>query len=132
MPKKSNTNAVEKLPEVDIAFQLLKEKGRPVYYRTLIEEVFELKPYTGDQILAIAAVHTQINLDPRFIYLGQGQWGLKAWVPAKSHKKIPSITLLNKTVVYDDQEKDSDDATPRDLGFYLEDEEQENTDNWEE
>jgi len=122
----------EKMSEVDLAFRILKEKGQPMYYRNLIEEVFEIKPYSGDQVLAIAAVHTQINLDTRFIYLGQGQWGLKSWVPAKSHKKIPSITLLNRAVVYDDQDKETDEGDRTNLGYFVEEEEQENHDNWEE
>lgn len=121
----------EKMSEVDLAFHILKEKGQPMYYRTLIDEVFEVKPYSGDQVLAIAAVHTQINLDTRFIYLGQGQWGLKSWVPAKNHKKLPSITLLNRAVVYDDQDKAVDEGETREL-YYIEDEEQENQDSWEE
>ncbi len=132
MSQNISTPLDEKMSEVDLAFYILKENGQPMYYRTLIEEVFQIKPYTGDEILAIAAAHTQINLDTRFIYLGQGQWGLKAWVPAKSHKKIPSITLLNRSVVYDDQDKEAENAESREFGYYQEEDELENQDNWEE
>ncbi len=121
----------EKMSEVDLAFHILKAKSQPMYYRTLIEEVFRVKPYSGDEVLAIAAVHTQINLDTRFIYLGQGQWGLKYWVPAKSHKKVPSITLLNRSVVYDDHNERADDSEQADYGFYVE-EEPDSTESWEE
>jgi len=120
------------MSEVDLAYHILKGKGQPMYYRTLIEEVFKVKPYSGDQILAIAALHTQINLDTRFIYLGQGQWGLKSWVPTKSYRKIPSITLLNRTVVYDDQDKEAEEVETKDYNYYLEEEEQDSSDNWEE
>lgn len=130
----SNNSSIpldEKMSEVDLAYHILKQKGQPVYYRTLIEEVFSIKPQSGDQILAIAAVHTQINLDTRFIYLGQGQWGLKSWVPTKSQRKVPSITLLNRSVVYDDQDKDLDEQESKEF-YYLEEDETENQDNWEE
>jgi DNA-directed RNA polymerase subunit delta len=121
----------KKMSEVDLAFHILKEKAQPTYYRTLIEEVFAVKPYSGDEVLAIASVHTQINLDTRFIYLGQGQWGLKFWVPTKSHKKIPSITLLNRSVVYDDQNQPVEAGEHGEYGFIL-DEENDNQDSWDE
>ncbi|MDA8442321.1 MAG: DNA-directed RNA polymerase subunit delta [Peptococcaceae bacterium] len=121
----------KKMSEVDLAYNILKSKNEPMYYRTLIDEVFVIKPPPGDPVLAIAGVHTQINLDTRFIYLGQGQWGLKCWVPAKPHKKIPSITLLNRSVVYDDQDKEHDDAE-KDTNYFVDEEEHDSQDNWEE
>lgn len=117
----------QKMSEVDLAYRILKEKGQPMYYRTLIEEVFAVKSPNGDLILAIAAVHTQINLDTRFIYLGQGQWGLKSWVPSKnSHKKVSNITILNRVAAYDENEKADDNGA-----YYMDSDEHESQENWE-
>lgn len=88
--------------EADLAYELLQAQGRPMYYYNLIEEVLRQLTLPQDPT-RISAVLTQINLDTRFSYIGQGEWGLKAWVPARSSRRLPTITLLNKSVTYDDE-----------------------------
>lgn len=88
--------------ETDIAFALLQGNGRPMHYRELIEEVLQRLSVEAEPG-RISSVLTQINLDTRFAYVGQGEWGLKAWVPTKGNKRMPSITLMNKSVTYDDE-----------------------------
>lgn len=92
-----------KLSNTDIAFKLLQAHGRPMHYRDLIGLILQSKELPQDPE-QISAVLTQINLDTRFAYAGSGDWGLKAWVPARGSKRMPSITLMNKSVAYDDEE----------------------------
>ena len=72
--------------EVDLAHEVLAQEGRAMYFRDLITKVLEKKE---DQILflphAMAEVHTQINMDSRFVYMGKGMWGLHEWVPQRSN-----------------------------------------------
>lgn len=105
------------MSEVDVALEILRQNGRPMYYRDLIEGVFELKPYSGDRFLAIAAAHTQINLDTRFVYFGHGQWGLKDWIPVKGQKKTANFGML------------SDGETNH---YYVEDDEHDGHGSWDE
>lgn len=87
-----------KMTETDLAYHILKETDAPLNYRDLINRILEVKaPCSVGQVQAIAAVYTQINLDTRFAHLGNGQWGLKAWLPGKNSRRIPLITLLHKT-----------------------------------
>lgn len=105
MPQSFNPGS--KQTEADIAFEMLQAQGRPVYYYTLIEEVLAKLHQTSDPV-RISAVLTQINLDARFAYVGNGEWGLKSWVPARNARRLPTITLMNKSVSYDDEsEKES-------------------------
>ncbi|KLU59189.1 DNA-directed RNA polymerase subunit delta [Peptococcaceae bacterium CEB3] len=87
----------------DIAFELLKTHGRPMNYRDLIGLILQKKelPQSPEQV---SAVLTQINLDTRFAYAGSGEWGLKVWLPTRTSKRMPSITLMNKSVAYDDED----------------------------
>ncbi len=68
--------------EVDFAYRILQEKGQPMYFRELITSALESK---GRRIYslahAIAEVHTQINMDSRFVHMGKGMWGLLEWSP---------------------------------------------------
>ena len=68
----------------------------------------------------ISAVLTQINLDTRFTYVGKGEWGLKVWVPSRSSRKLPTITLMNKALAYDDEDSDSGEEKDSLIGEELE------------
>ena len=101
-------NSRSKPSEADIAFELLQGHGRPWHYQELIEAVLRRIDQAADA-RQISSVLTQINLDTRFAYIGQGEWGLRAWVPTKGARRLPTITLMNKTLAYDD-DLDNKDA----------------------
>ncbi|MDT3700100.1 MAG: DNA-directed RNA polymerase subunit delta [Thermincola sp.] len=70
------------MSEADLAHAILKAKGAPLYFRDLIEEVMALKPLPGKKREHImAGIHTELNLDGRFFYVGKGVWGLREWMP---------------------------------------------------
>lgn len=74
------------MSEADLAHAILKEKGAPVYFRELFEEVMAIKPLSGkNREHIMAGIHTELNLDARFIYVGKGVWGLREWMPYKRH-----------------------------------------------
>jgi len=85
----------------DIACEILAAQGRPMYYYDLISEVLNSQERPLDPTY-ISGVLTQINLDTRFSYLGNGEWGLRVWVPTKGSKKLPIITLMNKELADDE------------------------------
>lgn len=93
--------------DADIAYEILATQGRPMYYYDLIREVLSRQELPQDPA-HISGVLTQINLDTRFSYLGKGEWGLKVWVPTRGAKKLPTITLMNKELAYDDESQDLD------------------------
>lgn len=94
-------NAMPGASETDIALKLLQANERPMHYKELVEQVLSCKGIPSDSV-QIAAVLTQINLDSRFVYVGKGEWSLKAWVPARGSRRLPTITLMNKALAYDD------------------------------
>ena len=68
--------------EVDVAYYLLAQKGEAMFYKDLALKVIEKKRKPVQSISnAIAEVYTLINMDSRFHYEGEGQWGLTAWNP---------------------------------------------------
>jgi DNA-directed RNA polymerase subunit delta len=74
----------KQLSEVDLAHDVLCREGHAMYFRDLITQVLERK---GQQVYflahAMAEVHTQINMDSRFMHMGKGMWGLNEWVPQR-------------------------------------------------
>lgn len=68
--------------EVDIAYHVLTEKAQTMYYKDLVLDVIEKKHKPVQSLsAAISEVYTLINMDSRFQYEGDGQWGLTEWNP---------------------------------------------------
>jgi DNA-directed RNA polymerase subunit delta len=81
--------AGRQLSDVDLAYQVLAENGTPLYFRELITKVLETKGRpVHSQAHAMAEVHTQINMDSRFVHMGKGTWGLTEWVPQRGGKVV--------------------------------------------
>ncbi|RGS72360.1 DNA-directed RNA polymerase subunit delta [Mitsuokella sp. AF21-1AC] len=68
--------------EVDVAYHILTQAGKTMYYKDLVLEVIEKKCKPVQSLsAAISEVYTLINMDSRFHYEGEGQWGLTEWNP---------------------------------------------------
>ena len=66
----------------DLAFTILKKHGKPMHFKELINEVMQVKAINQENPgRLIAQMHTEINLDSRFIHQGGGEWGLREWLP---------------------------------------------------
>ena len=74
-----------KISEVDIIYEVLKasteHQGKKL--RELLELAFTIKALPLDDPQKMASIHTQLMLDNRFNFLGQGIWGLKEWTQGK-------------------------------------------------
>lgn len=87
---------ISEMSEVDLAFHILKQREDPVYFRELIEEILSVKPVPSEQwSRAAAAIYTQLNLDTRFSYLGEGRWTLRSGQPTKTLRRITLIKRLS-------------------------------------
>ena len=73
--------------EVDVAYDILTKEGQTMHYRDLIMKVIELKRKPVQTLsAAISEVYTHINMDGRFHYEGDSQWGLSEWNPPDAKK----------------------------------------------
>lgn len=84
--------------EADIAYQILRQAGSPMHFKELINKVLEEMGgpvYSRGQ--AMSEVHTQINIDSRFIHMGKGMWGLAEWVPQRGNSGRSSDDAADKS-----------------------------------
>lgn len=66
----------------DLAYYILKNRGQSTHFKELISEIMRVKAINQDNPgRLIAQMHTEINLDSRFIHQGSGEWGLREWQP---------------------------------------------------
>ncbi|HHW98657.1 MAG TPA: DNA-directed RNA polymerase subunit delta [Firmicutes bacterium] len=77
----------EPLSVTDVAYQILREHKAPMHYRELIIAALErMGEDTAIPGARLAQIHTEINLDSRFDFLGKGMWGLQAWTSKSASK----------------------------------------------
>jgi DNA-directed RNA polymerase subunit delta len=66
----------------DLAYCILKNRGKAVPFKELIDEIMAVKAMGVENRGRLAAqIHTEINLDSRFLHQGNGEWGLRDWAP---------------------------------------------------
>lgn len=100
----------------DMVYAALKVNGSPMKVKDLIDLVVSIKLGNGapggasggpgapgasgtsgavdpQQKARLAArVHTEINLDLRFVYAEKGMWGLREWVKPQPVKRVITVT----------------------------------------
>lgn len=73
---------IEEMSMIEIAYEFLKEEKTTFTYLDLLKQVADLKGLTEDQVKEkIGYLYTNLNVDGRFVCLGDNVWGLKTWYP---------------------------------------------------
>jgi DNA-directed RNA polymerase subunit delta len=100
----------EKLSEmalVDIAYEILRETNRPYNFRELMDEIAVLRNLSNEQKMGmIAQVYTEVNIDGRFVCLGDNTWGLKRWYPTDTVEETQEGGKKKKVILDDDFDDD--------------------------
>jgi DNA-directed RNA polymerase subunit delta len=114
---KLDSERIQEMPMVDLAFEVLKAANTPFYYRDLMQEIAKIRGLTQDQILEVVAhLYTEINVDGRFACVGSNVWGLKRWYPIE-RSDDPMTGGGKRPRIINDEDLDDED-------IYGEDEEE--------
>lgn len=110
----SKTNEeIQQLPLVELACEILKSRKEPYYFRDLMTEIQTLRNMSEAEVTdVIARLYTEINIDGRFICIGQNIWGLKRWYPVdKVADRAPSGKKFVRSTgdAFSDDDEDLDD-----------------------
>ena len=116
---------VKEIPMVEIVFEIFKAAKNTYQFNELVNEVIRLKEIPEDQATNyMVQLFTEMNIDGRFIHLGQGEWGLKRWYPADpTDFLVYSRDEDEESIDYDDSDDDftedfdeeSDDESEEDI-----------------
>ena len=89
---------------VDVAYDLMTKKKKPVDFYKLWQEVSEIKGFDqNDQEENESLFYTNITLDGRFITVGENRWDLR------SRHKFDEVHIDMNDIHADDEEDTSDD-----------------------
>jgi DNA-directed RNA polymerase subunit delta len=136
-----NQYSMEELKEtswIEIAFELLQEKKQAVSFEELVTDVLNLlklnKKEASEKMIQF---YTDLNLDGRFLGIGDNRWGLRVWYPVdqaeedtvtpiKPRKKkakkaaaedVEGFDEIDDEEVFDDFDEDDDDLLDDDDDF---------------
>ncbi len=96
---------------IEIAYELLNGAKTPYTFNEIVKEVSRLVDLSEDQINdRLAQFYTDINIDGRFLSLGDNRWGLRTWYPVdKSEEDVVTVTKPKKKKAKKAAEDDFDD-----------------------
>ncbi|MGX7091871.1 DNA-directed RNA polymerase subunit delta [Hutsoniella sourekii] len=76
---------IEELSMIEVAYAILQETGDVYDFTHLLEEVQAYLNLSEEELESrMVRLYTDINIDGRFISLGENRWGLRAWYPIDS------------------------------------------------
>ncbi|WP_035430652.1 DNA-directed RNA polymerase subunit delta [Bacillus sp. UNC322MFChir4.1] len=80
--KQISPEELKELSMIEVVHSLLEEKGQATPFHDLVQEIAQLLELSEEQVAArIAQFYTDLNIDGRFINLGENRWGLRGWYP---------------------------------------------------
>nr|WP_042354395.1 DNA-directed RNA polymerase subunit delta [Bacillus rubiinfantis] len=114
---------------IEMAFEYLKNSKQPISFHDLVKEISAAVGFSDEEMRSrLAQFYTDINIDGRFLSLGENRWGLRVWYPVDTQEEEVV------TVVKPKKKKAKKVVEDEDLDVYdeLEDEEFDDIEEFEE
>jgi len=106
---------LKELSLIEMAYEFLKGSKQPISFHDLIKEIAAATEISEANIKSrIAQFYTDINIDGRFLSLGDNRWGLRVWYPIDTQEE-EVVTVIKpkkkkaKKVVDEDEIEDFDE-----------------------
>ncbi|MGO5012632.1 DNA-directed RNA polymerase subunit delta [Niallia sp. Sow4_A1] len=83
---------------IDVAYEIMNGGKTPYAFNELMNEVAKLVGLSEEEVNErIAQFYTDVNIDGRFLSLGDNRWGLRLWYPVdKSEEDVVTVTKPKK------------------------------------
>lgn len=104
---------------VDLTYALLAETHETKTYPEIVEEIEKLLELSKEDMKArLVQFYTDMNIDGRFLILGENRWGLREWYPVEQieEESAPTVKARKKKA------KVADDEEFEDMDLEMEDE----------
>ncbi|MDR6120959.1 DNA-directed RNA polymerase subunit delta [Bacillus sp. SLBN-46] len=106
---------LQELSLIEMAHEYLKNSKQPIAFNELINEITNAVGMSQEEIRSrLAQFYTDMNIDGRFLSLGENRWGLRVWYPVDTAEE-EVVTVVKpkkkkaKKVVEEDEIEDFDE-----------------------
>lgn len=80
--KEYSQEQLKQMSLVELAYEIFRDSKTPITFSELIDEMVRLQGIQkSDLDDRLAQFYTDLNIDGRFISLGDQRWGLRGWYP---------------------------------------------------
>ncbi|WP_028988385.1 DNA-directed RNA polymerase subunit delta [Thermicanus aegyptius] len=105
-----NKEELAEMAMVDLAHMILMEGSEPVSFADLARRIQEAKGIGEEEMNAwLVQLYTEMNIDGRFVNIGEGLWGLKKWYPIEQFEEAILTGGRGRHLDQDDDLDDYDD-----------------------
>lgn len=119
---------------IEMAHEYLKNSKQPIAFNDLVNEIKSAAEISDEEVRSrLAQFYTDLNIDGRFLALGENRWGLRVWYPvdtaedevvhpAKPKKKKAKKVVEEEDIELEDFEELEDEEDFDDLEDFVDDE----------
>lgn len=73
---------IKEMSLIEIAYEIMVERKAAISFKELTEEMANIAGLSEEELKKrIAQFYTDLNIDGRFLAIGDNQWGLRIWYP---------------------------------------------------
>ncbi|WP_214480897.1 DNA-directed RNA polymerase subunit delta [Bacillus sp. SM2101] len=95
--KQYSLDQLKEMSLIEIAFDILSSRKKPIIFKELVNDITASLHLSQDEINAkISQFYTDINIDGRFICVGENLWGLRSWYPYEKIEEEVTPTVKSK------------------------------------
>ncbi|WP_242697976.1 DNA-directed RNA polymerase subunit delta [Bacillus sp. SD088] len=121
---------LQEMSLIEVAFQIFEERGAAISFQELIDELgANLGLSKNEMQEKMVQFYTDLNIDGRFMTLGENRWGLREWYPIEQIDEEVVMPIKPKKKkkakkVVKEEEDPLEDLEEEELEYDLEDEEE--------
>jgi DNA-directed RNA polymerase subunit delta len=80
--KQYSPEELQEFSMIEVVHSVLEDKRQATSFQDLVQEIAQVLGLSQEQVNAkLAQFYTDLNIDGRFINLGENRWGLRSWYP---------------------------------------------------
>lgn len=134
--KQYSKEQLKELSFIEMAYESLKDRKQAISFNEMMQEIADAVEMSEENVRSrIAQFYTDLNIDGRFLSLGENRWGLRVWYPVdqteeelvttvKPKKKKAKKVLDDEDLDVEDFEELEEDLEYDDLDDFVDDEEE--------
>ncbi|MEL3973003.1 DNA-directed RNA polymerase subunit delta [Rossellomorea oryzaecorticis] len=96
---------------IELAHEIMTEKKQAVTFQEVLKEIKSLLEISESEVKSrMVQFYTDLNIDGRFIALGENRWGLREWYPVDQieEETVPTMKSTKKKKAKKKVEEDLD------------------------
>ncbi|MEG9296123.1 DNA-directed RNA polymerase subunit delta [Mangrovibacillus sp. Mu-81] len=96
---------------IELAHEIMTDKKQAVTFQELLKEIKRLLEISESEVKSrLVQFYTDLNIDGRFIALGENRWGLREWYPVDQieEETVPTMKSTKKKKAKKKVEEDLD------------------------